>query len=160
MAIRRRIQPHYKPKSGDGSKERNLYGCLNPAPVPYPSRPPRTRTPASSNPYFSWSLVSPASGCQGIIGNLSRNVVPSHQLLHLALVLGDVVAIPLATGIQPVFVGLVEFLLILGRTPSLILMDVLLRSIAVRSCDRVEGRVRMGSRSGEIQHGRDQSDLA
>jgi hypothetical protein len=54
-----------------------------------------------------------------IVGYVAWDVVTRHDLLHLALVLANIVAVVLADMLFPLFVALIELVLIVGREPAL-----------------------------------------
>src|SRR6202795_1589487 len=76
----------------------------------------------------------PVRSCDSVEGRVGRNLVARHDRLHLSGMLVDLMAIILGIGFLPFVVILVEFLLIVGRHPGLILSRIctIVIAIAVR----------------------------
>src|SRR5947207_15553724 len=54
-------------------------------------------------------------GRHAIVGHVARNVVARHDVLHLALVLENVVAIVLTRVLHPLVICSIELVLLIGR---------------------------------------------
>src|SRR5215470_4065723 len=77
-----------------------------------------------------------------VIGYVARNVVASHDFLHLALILCDIVAIALPAMLRPVLICLIELLLIVVRKPSLKLASVVMVRVSTRRGNHAERCIR------------------
>src|SRR5215472_12188086 len=86
-------------------------------------------------------LVPASARSQGLIRDIARNIVAGHDLLHLALILGNVIPIALAPIVHPVLVSLIELLLVFRGEPALELTDVVMMLIPIRGRDGVEWSV-------------------
>jgi len=65
------------------------------------------------------AILLRVSGAGDLIkGNVGRDVVARHDVLHLAHIFGDIVTIVLAGIIHPLCVSLVEIVLVVGRKPA------------------------------------------
>src|SRR5947209_18602265 len=71
-------------------------------------------------------------GCYLIERHIGRNVVVRHDVLHVARVLINIVAVVLAASIYPLVVVVVEFFLIIGREPRLMIRWVPVSAETIR----------------------------
>src|SRR5215469_4704559 len=74
-----------------------------------------------------------------IVGYVTGNVVTGHDVLHPALVLANIVPVVLADILLPLFVDLIELVLIVGQEPARGIVPITV--VVSRSCDLFVGNV-------------------